>query len=99
MFSQAVCARQGTGSASPVSSSMPHSERTSGRTVSMASLRTSSNFTLAGRQEEAKRAMTRLRQVDPALRICNLKGVLGPFRRAEDLARIEEGLRRAGLPE
>jgi hypothetical protein len=43
--------------------------------------------------------MTRLRQVDPALRICNLKGVLGPFRRAEDLARIEEGLRRAGLPE
>jgi hypothetical protein len=29
----------------------------------------------------------------------NLKDVLGPYRRAEDLSRYEEGLRQAGLPE
>jgi len=53
---------------------------------------------LAGRFEEAQKAMTRLRQLDPARRISNLKDV-APFRRPEDLARYEEGLRKAGLPE
>src|SRR6266536_2024851 len=51
---------------------------------------------LAGRFEEAQKAMTRLRQLDPARRISNLKDV-APFRRPEDLARYEEGLRKAGL--
>jgi TolB-like protein/class 3 adenylate cyclase len=54
---------------------------------------------MAGRPEQAHRAMARLRQLNPALRISNHKYVRGPYRRAEDLSRYEEGLRRAGLPE
>ena len=54
---------------------------------------------MAGRPEQAHKAMARLRQLNPALRISNLKDVLPPIRRAEDLSRYEEGLRRAGLPE
>ena len=54
---------------------------------------------MAGRLEQARKAMARLRQLNPALRISNLKNVLPPFRRAEDLSRLEEGLRQAGLPE
>ena len=42
--------------------------------------------------------MARLRQLDPALRISNLKDLI-PLRRPEDLARLAEGLRKAGLPE
>jgi tetratricopeptide (TPR) repeat protein len=53
---------------------------------------------LAGRLEEARRAMERLRQVDPTLRISNLKD-RHPIRRADDLAMFAEGLRMAGLPE
>jgi TolB-like protein/Tfp pilus assembly protein PilF len=53
---------------------------------------------LAGRVEEAKTLCTRLQRLDPALRVSNLKNVLGPYR-PQDLARYEEGLRRAGLPE
>jgi adenylate cyclase len=54
---------------------------------------------MAGRPEQAHKAMARLRQLNPALRVSTLKDVLGPYRRAEDLSRLEEGLRRAGLPE
>ncbi len=54
---------------------------------------------MAGRPEQAHKAVARLRQINPALRVSNLKDVLGPYRRAEDLSRYEEGLRRAGLPE
>jgi adenylate cyclase len=53
---------------------------------------------MAGRPEQAHKAMARLRQLNPALRVSTLKDVLGPWR-ADDLARLEEGLRRAGLPE
>ena len=53
---------------------------------------------LAGRMEEANKLSTRLRHLDPALRVSNLKDTLGPYR-PEDLARYEEGLRKAGLPE
>jgi TolB-like protein len=53
---------------------------------------------MAGRPEQAHRAMARLRQLNPALRVSTLKDVVGPWR-AEDLSRFEEGLRRAGLPE
>jgi adenylate cyclase len=35
---------------------------------------------LGGRMEEAKRACARLRQLDPALRISNLRDGLGPYR-------------------
>jgi TolB-like protein len=54
---------------------------------------------MAGRPEQAHQAVARLRQLNPALRVSNLKDVLSPFRRAEDLARYGEGLRRAGVPE
>jgi adenylate cyclase len=54
---------------------------------------------MAGRPEQAHKALARLRQLNPALRVSNLKDVVGPFRRAEDLARYGEGLRQAGLPE
>jgi len=53
---------------------------------------------LAGRLDQAHRAMARLRQIDPALRVSDLRRMF-PFRRPEDLARYEEGLRKAGLPE
>jgi len=53
---------------------------------------------LAGRTEEARRAMTDLRKLDPSLRISNLRDWL-PIHRAEDLATFADGLRWAGLPE
>src|SRR6201991_3281157 len=54
---------------------------------------------MAGRPELAHKAVARLRLLNPTLRVSTLKDVLGPFRRAEDLLRYEEGLRQAGLPE
>jgi tetratricopeptide (TPR) repeat protein len=53
---------------------------------------------LAGRLEEARQVIQRLRQVDPTLRVSNLKD-RAPLRRAGDLARYADGLRKAGLPE
>ena len=53
---------------------------------------------LAGHAEEASKAVTRLRQLDPGLSIANLREVLGPYR-PEDLAKYEAGLRQAGLLE
>jgi TolB-like protein len=52
---------------------------------------------LAGRTEEARRAAAHLRELDPALRISNLRAWL-PIHRPEDLATFADGLRRAGLP-
>jgi adenylate cyclase len=54
---------------------------------------------MAGRPEQAHKAVARLRRLNPTLRVSNLKDVLGPYRHAEDLSRYEEGLRQAGLPE
>jgi TolB-like protein len=53
---------------------------------------------LAGRQDEAKRAMDQLRALNPALRISNLTHWL-PIHRPEHLALFAEGLRKAGMPE
>jgi len=53
---------------------------------------------MAGRPEQARRAVARLRQLNPSLRVSTLKDLLSPYRR-EDLSRYEEGLRQAGLPE
>lgn len=53
---------------------------------------------LGGRHEEARTLMARMRQLDPALRISNLKDLL-PLRREEDFAKWREALRIAGLPE
>ena len=59
---------------------------------------TSASHALAGRLEEARQAMARLRRIDPALRMSNLKNWF-PIRRPEHFASWAEGLRRAGLPE
>jgi tetratricopeptide (TPR) repeat protein len=56
-------------------------------------------YALTDRIVEAREAITRLRELDPALRLSNLARVAPPFRRPEDLARFTEGLRKAGLPE
>jgi len=53
---------------------------------------------LAGRLDQAHKAMARLRQIDPALRVSDLRHMF-PLRRPEEVARFEEGLRKAGLPE
>jgi TolB-like protein/class 3 adenylate cyclase len=53
---------------------------------------------LAGHLSEAQDAMARLRELDPSLRLANLTEVF-PLRRAEDLAKFAEGLRKAGLPD
>src|SRR5262249_23510312 len=53
---------------------------------------------LAGRLEEAQRAMMVSHQLDPTLRVSNLKDRLPPLR-PENFARVAEGLRKAGLPE
>ena len=53
---------------------------------------------LAGRVAEAREAMDELRKLYPSLRVNTVKE-WQPFRRDEDLARLEEGLRKAGLPE
>jgi tetratricopeptide (TPR) repeat protein len=53
---------------------------------------------LAGRMDQAQRAMGHMRQLNPTLRISNLADWL-PFYRTEDLATLAGGLRKAGLPE
>lgn len=56
------------------------------------------NNAFAGKLSQARNAIERLRRVDPTLRVSNLRNFLGPYR-PDDLAKYEEGLRRAGLPE
>ena len=53
---------------------------------------------LDGRSTEARKAMARLRQLEPTLILSNLKN-LTPLRRSEDFTRLAEGLREAGLPQ
>jgi adenylate cyclase len=51
-----------------------------------------------GRQAEAQKAVARLLALDPGLRVANLRELV-PLRRPEHLARLAEGLRKAGLPD
>jgi hypothetical protein len=53
---------------------------------------------LAGRLDQAQKAAARLRQIDPTFRVSDFRRMF-PFHRPENLARFEEGLRKAGLPE
>jgi TolB-like protein/tetratricopeptide (TPR) repeat protein len=53
---------------------------------------------LAGNFNNAQRAMARLREIDPSLRVCDLKD-LTPLRRPQDLLMYEEGMRQAGMPD
>jgi tetratricopeptide (TPR) repeat protein len=54
----------------------------------------------SGRLSDAQRAMARLREADPQLRMSNIADVIAPFEfLPEHRARYIEGLRVAGLPE
>ena len=53
---------------------------------------------MAGRMPEAERAMAKVRELYPELRLANI-GDLVTIRRAEDFELWSEALRRAGLPE
>src|SRR4029079_3623956 len=53
---------------------------------------------LAGRQDEARRAIDQLRARERTLRISNLTDWL-PIHRPEHLSMFADGLRKAGLPE
>ena len=53
---------------------------------------------LAGRLEDAQKAMARLREIDPDFRISDVRNLM-PIRRPEHFARYVEGLRKAGLPD
>jgi TolB-like protein len=55
------------------------------------------SFALSGQLVQAQAAVARALELDPDLRVSNLKDRVGPFRPA-DLARYEEALRIAGLP-
>ncbi len=53
---------------------------------------------LAGRHSEAQKVMAHLRAVDSAMRVSDVKDWM-PIRSADGVARYEDGLRRAGLPD
>jgi TolB-like protein/Flp pilus assembly protein TadD len=53
---------------------------------------------LAGRLTDSRKALARLRELDPAASIASFVE-RAPLRRPEDLDRLESGLRRAGMPE
>jgi TolB-like protein/Flp pilus assembly protein TadD len=53
---------------------------------------------LGGRAEEAKKAIERLLELDPTMRISNLKDRISHLR-PHDFARYADGLRKAGVPE
>jgi TolB-like protein/class 3 adenylate cyclase/Tfp pilus assembly protein PilF len=51
-----------------------------------------------GRLEEARKTVARMRELEPSVRISDVRA-LGQFRRNEHFARFADGLRKAGLPE
>jgi len=53
---------------------------------------------MLGRQEQARKAMKRARELDPTLRLSNLDSFI-PLRRAEHRAMLATGLEKAGLPQ
>jgi hypothetical protein len=53
---------------------------------------------LAEVTERAETSVVHLRELEPTLRISNLRNQI-PYWRPEDLARFADGLRKAGLPE
>jgi tetratricopeptide (TPR) repeat protein len=53
----------------------------------------------AGRLEEAQKAVARALELDPGMRLSNLKDRIGTFRRPQDYAKYAQALRQAGLPE
>ncbi|MDH2380786.1 adenylate/guanylate cyclase domain-containing protein [Bradyrhizobium sp. CER78] len=74
-------------------------ERSIQEQISPVALRVlAASLALAGKREDARDAAVRLMQLVPALRVSHIKTLI-PIRRPDDLARLEEGLRLAGLPE
>jgi hypothetical protein len=53
---------------------------------------------LAGRDDEVRKAVGRLREINPGTGTSNFANVW-PLRRPEDLAAFDKGLRLTGLPE
>jgi TolB-like protein/class 3 adenylate cyclase len=53
---------------------------------------------LAGQMMDAEKHVGRIRHLDPTLRLSRV-AALAPCRRADDVSRYVEGMRRAGLPE
>jgi len=53
---------------------------------------------LAGQMMDAEKHIGRIRHLDPTLRLSRV-AALAPCRRADDISRYIEGMRRAGLPE
>ena len=57
------------------------------------------SYALAGRASEASNVLARLRQLEPTLRVSNLRDALGAYRHRERVAQYEDALRLAGLPD
>jgi TolB-like protein/Tfp pilus assembly protein PilF len=53
---------------------------------------------LSGHLDQARNAIVRARELDPAMRLSNLKDRVGPFR-PDDFSKYREALKVAGLPE
>jgi len=56
-------------------------------------------YALAGRAREASTVLARVRQLEPHLRVSNLRDALGAYRHQEHVAQYEDALRLAGLPD
>jgi hypothetical protein len=56
------------------------------------------SYARAGRTQDAQAAVQKICEIDPMVRVSNLRDAVGPYL-PEGLARYEEGLRLAGLPE
>jgi len=56
------------------------------------------SYALAARERQAQQVLARLQKADPDLRISNVRD-RAPYRRPENIARLIEGLRKAGLAE
>jgi hypothetical protein len=56
------------------------------------------SYALSGRLELARNAVVRALELDPGVRLSNLKDRVGPFR-PEDFSGYRDALQMAGLPE
>ena len=57
------------------------------------------SLAMSARDSDARKAVSQLLLVDPALRLSNFHETLGPYRHSEYVTRYRDALRKAGLPE